>query len=64
MSEPWVEFERRVLRRARELVGDQSPEFNMAPTIELVRVAFSMGYDLQHALDQYEIEHPGMARGS
>lgn len=45
-QERWHDFEKRVMRRAQELVGNQSPEFNIAPTLELVRHAFTMGYDL------------------
>lgn len=40
------EFERAVERRARTLTAGRPPEFNLAPTIELVRRAWFMGYDI------------------
>lgn len=41
-----VDFERAVDKRARELVEGAPPQFNLAPVKELVRQAFSMGYDV------------------
>lgn len=40
------EWEHRMMQKARELTGDQNPMFNMAPTLELVKLADSMGYDV------------------
>ena len=41
-----VEFERAVEKRARALTIGAPSEFNIAPTIDLVRRAWSMGYDI------------------
>lgn len=41
-----IEFERAVEKRARALTIGAPPEFNIAPTIDLVRHAWSMGYDI------------------
>jgi hypothetical protein len=35
-----------LMNKALELVGNVPPEFNIAPTVELVRQAWSMGYDV------------------
>jgi hypothetical protein len=42
----YLEFERGVSRRVYELSRGQSPYYNIAPLLELVRMAHSMGYDV------------------
>lgn len=44
--ETYEEFERRVMDRALDLTAGRPPEFNLVPALELVRRAFSMGYDV------------------
>lgn len=39
-------FENAVQKRALQLTQGQPPEFNIAPTMELVRMAWASGYDL------------------
>lgn len=39
-------IEAAVQKRALQLTQGQPPEFNIAPTMELVRMAWSRGYDL------------------
>jgi hypothetical protein len=46
MNESMWEFENRVRARALELRAGVSPEFNLAPTMDLVRQAFVMGFDV------------------
>lgn len=41
-----VAFEQAIEKRARELTAGAPPEFNLAPTKELVRQAFLLGYDV------------------
>lgn len=41
-----VEFERAIEKRARELTEGMPTEFNLTPVKDLVRRAFSMGYDV------------------
>ena len=41
-----AEYEQRMLAKARELVSGQDPAFNIAPTLELVKMADRMGYDV------------------
>lgn len=40
------DFERDVWKRALELTAGVPPEFNIMPTVQLVRHAFGMGYDV------------------
>lgn len=42
----WERRERAIIARALELTRGVPPEFNMAPTIELIRQAWEMGYDV------------------
>lgn len=44
--EAWVEMERKAQLKALELVGDCHPCFNITPTLELVRQAWALGYDV------------------
>jgi hypothetical protein len=39
-------FERAVMSRALDLRGECGPMFNIVPTLELVRKAFAMGFDV------------------
>lgn len=55
-QESYGAFELRVQRRAKELLAGMPPEFNAAPTIECVRHAYSLGYDLVRA-DEPACEH-------
>lgn len=40
------EYERAVMAKALELTRGASFEFNIVPTLEIVRCAWNMGYDL------------------
>lgn len=51
-QETWREFEQRVQTRALELTRGQSPSFNIAPIMDLVRQAFSHGYDVVPSPDE------------
>lgn len=41
-----IAFEQAIEKRTRELTAGAPPEFNLAPTKELVRQAFLLGYDV------------------
>jgi hypothetical protein len=41
-----MKHEEAVTRKARELLGDVPPEFNIWPTRELVKRAWAEGFDL------------------
>lgn len=41
-----LKLETAITKKALELIGDQPPEFNIWPTRELVRQAWSQGFDL------------------
>jgi hypothetical protein len=41
-----LKVEAAITEKARELLGDVPPEFNIWPTRELIRQAWAQGYDL------------------
>lgn len=48
--EEWQEQERCYEAKARELTSDQSPRYNIAPLVDLIRVADRLGFDVvKHA---------------
>jgi hypothetical protein len=42
----WATYEFMLIAKARKLVGDVDPAFNMTPIIELVREADRLGFDV------------------
>jgi hypothetical protein len=44
--EQYVERERGYVRKALELLGDVPSAYNMAPVVDLIRIADSLGVDV------------------
>lgn len=42
----WLEYEQRMLTKARDLVSGCDPAYNIAPVLDLVKQADRMGFNL------------------
>jgi hypothetical protein len=56
-------FERAVLKRSLALRADCHYLFNIVPTLELVRKAFSMGFDVVPLSDETRTRIPSVSAG-